>query len=72
MLKLHFDQAAISRSTSREEWYKLWRWKRVVEKQLARSIEERIRLLQVYGTDMPEYMRKDMIEELINPPLLVR
>lgn len=66
---LIFNPARLSRSINRKGWKEIWRWKRVTEKQLAKSIEEQIWLLVAYGTTMPEYMRKDMIDVIVNPPI---
>lgn len=68
---LVFNPSRLSRSINRKEWKEIWRWKRVTEKQLAKSVEEQIGLLVAYGTTMPEYMRKDMIDVIVNPPLLM-
>lgn len=68
---LVFNPERLSRSINRKEWKDIWRWKRVTEKQLAKSISEQIQLLGAYGTTMPEYMRKDMIDRLIHPPVCI-
>lgn len=68
---LVFNPSRLSRSITRKEWNEIWRWKRVTEKQLKKSIEEQIGLLVAYGTTMPEYVRKDMIDVVVNPPLLI-
>lgn len=68
---LVFNPERLSRSINRKEWKEIWRWKRVTEKQLAKSVEEQIGLLVAYGTTMPEYMRKDMIDVIVNPPLCI-
>lgn len=68
---LVFNPERLSRSINRKEWKEIWRWKRVTEKQLAKSISEKIQLLATYGTTMPEYMRKDMVDVIVNPPVLM-
>lgn len=68
---LVFNPERLSRSINRKEWKEIWRWKRVTEKQLKRSIEEQIGLLVAYGSTMPQYIRKDMVDVVVNPPLLV-
>lgn len=64
---LVFNPEHLSRSINRKEWKEMWRWKRVTEKQLKKSIEEQFGLLVAYGTTM----RKDMIDVITNPPLLM-
>lgn len=68
---LVFNPSRLSRSITRKEWKEIWRWKRVTERQLAKSISEQIQLLATYGTTMPEYMRKDMIDAIVNPPVCI-
>lgn len=68
---LVFNPSRLSRSITRKEWNEIWRWKRVTERQLARSISEQMQLLGAYGTTMPEYMRKDMIDTIVNPPVCI-
>lgn len=44
----------LSRTITRKEWKKVWRWKRVTEKVLKRELQKRMDNLSVYGTTHPE------------------
>lgn len=71
MLRLSFNPTKIPRTISKEEWYEIWRWKRVTEKRLSEQIETDIINFTVYGSTWPEEMRQDYMDQLTNPPLLV-
>lgn len=71
MLKLFFNPSMIPRTILRKEWYDIWRWKRTVEKQLAKDAEEARNNLITYGNTMPKYIKDDLINKMINPPLLL-
>lgn len=68
---LVFNPERLSRSINRKEWKEIWRWKRVTERQLKKSLGEQIGLLVAYGTTMPEHMRKYMVDVVVNPSLLM-
>lgn len=68
---LVFNPSRLSRSITRKEWKDIWRWKRVTEKQLKKSVEEQIGLLIAYGATMPDGLRRDIIDVVTNPPLLI-
>lgn len=42
------------RNTNREEWKKIWRWKRLTEKAMNDDLEERIFNTMMYGNSHPE------------------
>ena len=72
-LALYFNSSKFPRTTTRKEWTKIWRWKRITEKVLAKEMEarreelaDRITNLSLYGTTHPEIW-----DSFINPPLLV-
>lgn len=70
-MMLVFNPERLSRSITRDEWRDIWRWKRVTEKQLRKSVEEQIGLLVAYGNNMPQKIRRDIIDVVVNPPLLM-
>lgn len=70
-LRLLFNPSSIPRTTTREEWHEMWRWKREAEKIIRAELDERTRNLAIYGTTHPE-IYKTVLDELVNPPLLVR
>jgi hypothetical protein len=49
----------------------MWRWKRVTEKKLKEEVEKQFNFLRTYGTTMPDYQKKDLLDKLINPPLVL-
>lgn len=69
-MELVFDYRRIPRSTTRAEWIEIWRWKRVTQHQLKRSLAEQIALL-VTHQNMPSTIRADMIDCIVNPPLVI-
>lgn len=68
---LVFNQASLPRTITKQQWKEIWRWKRVTEQRLKKSIEEQIALLSIYGTTMPKHIRNDMIDVIVNPPLMI-
>lgn len=71
MLRLSFNPAALPRTTTREQWRAIWRWKRETEKAFRREHDQRVQNLIAYGNTHPEIF-KSLADELINPPILVR
>ena len=71
MLSLYFIPAKFPRTIKRAEWYEIWRWKRVTQKRLIEELETQRLMLSVYGATMPDYVRRNIIDNMINPPLLV-
>lgn len=73
MVTLIFDRARIPRTTTREQWRAIWRWKRATEKELAKHEEEmrdRLQLLAAYGTTHPELL-SGYIDRMANPPVMI-
>lgn len=68
---LVFNPERLSRSITRKEWKDIWRWKRVTERTIKKSLAEQIVLLATYGTTMPVGMRREMIDVITNQPLLM-
>lgn len=68
---LVFNPERLSRSTTRQQWQEIWRWKRTTEQRLKRSLEEQIALLSIYGATMPYTIRNEKIDVIVNPPLLM-
>lgn len=60
---------SIPRSTKREAWEELWRWKRLQEQELAKMEKQKMKLLK--QNNLPAHIRNALIDELINPPLLM-
>lgn len=67
---LYFDITKIPRSTTRQEWREMWRWKREVEKKLKEELGRKISILQTV-TDLPSRVRENLMNEMIYPPLLL-
>lgn len=69
MITLIFRADAIPRTTTREQWREIHRWKRETEKKLREAAELRMRNLAAFGTTHPELLRGYM-DEIINPPVM--
>lgn len=72
-MKLYFVPAKFPRTTTREEWKKIWRWKRVTEQTFRHNEEEMIKYAHhavLYGTAWGQF-KDDIFTHLINPPLVV-
>lgn len=69
--RLMFVPEKIPRTTTREQWRKMWRWKREAESRLRADIERATRDLVIFD-ETRHKIGKDIAEGLINPPLLVR
>lgn len=70
-MNLVFNASSLSRSITRSEWKEIWRWKRLTERRLKKSVEEQIAMLVAFGTNMPKHVREDIVDLLINPPLMI-
>lgn len=70
-LALYFNLSKFPRSLGRDEWKEIWRWKRVTEKKLEAELEQQRFNLIAFGTTMPSYIKRDIIDQMINPPLLI-
>ncbi|SDL08463.1 hypothetical protein SAMN05428953_12682 [Mesorhizobium muleiense] len=70
MIHLLFNADAIPRTTTREQWREIDRWRRVTERTLRAERERQIASIITYGTSHPEIVR-DFIEKAINPPIMM-
>jgi hypothetical protein len=70
-LALYFNPSAFPRTIPRKEWKELWRWKRIIEKELAKAHEEMMYNLVVFGSTMPDHLREDILDRLTNPPIIM-
>lgn len=68
MTAYYFHMPDVPRTINREEWYKIWQEVRRRRKEVAAWNISRSNLLTI---ELPDYMRKDIIEHLINPPLIL-
>lgn len=71
MLQLYFYPQGFPRTIGRKEWKEIWRWRRIVQKKLIEELQRQTDNLIMYGDTLPRYMREDMYDKLINPPLLI-
>lgn len=71
MLSLYFNPSKFSRTITRKEWKEIYRWKRITEKKLIEVTQEQIQNLVTYGSTVPRYMKADIIDKIVNPPLLI-
>jgi hypothetical protein len=68
-MKLAFVSNKLPRTITKAEWKTLWRWKRVMEKELKKHEDvmiEAAKQMLIYGQ-----ARVRIIDDLINPPLMV-
>ena len=70
-MNLYFVPSKFPRTISRAEWREIWRWKRVVEKRLAEEMQKQSAALGAFGSVMLPEARSEMIDKIVNPPLLV-
>lgn len=70
-LQLYFVPSKVPRTITRKEWYDCWRWLRITRKKLAEQLEQERMMLSVYGTTMLPEAKRDLMEKMINPPLLL-
>jgi hypothetical protein len=72
-MRLVFQQHKIPRSTTRQEWSEIWRWKRVTVKSLAEAEKSKFRGLHdlyVAQPAMREMAMRGMMEQ-VNPPIMI-
>lgn len=70
-MKLYLDICKIPRTVTRAEWKEIHRWRRIVTRQLKKDVQHKMDMLAVYGTTMLPEMKEDLLNEMINPPLLL-
>lgn len=78
-MKLVFNQDRIPRTTTREQWRKIWRWKREIEKRLSAEEAEMIEQIKAATSELVLYgtatvhtrFINDTFDHLINPPIMV-
>lgn len=68
---LVFNPDKIPRTTTRQQWRKMWRWKRTTEKELRKRVDEAMNNFIVYGTTWTPEMRARYLDEVVNPPILL-
>lgn len=68
-MKLYFNLQGFPRTIGREEWRSIWQWKRLETQRLRFEEAEIIRALK--RTDIHPNIRTDLIDRIINPPLLI-
>lgn len=69
MIRLIFNSKAIPRTTTRDEWRKIYRWRRVTERELREAMQMKLENVAIYGTSHPEILR-DFIDRAVNPPVM--
>lgn len=70
MIQLLFQQGAIPRTTTREEWRKIDRWRRETTKRLRADAEQGLATALTLGVSHPGIM-EDYINRAVNPPVLI-
>lgn len=68
-MKYYFDPTKIPRSVEKTEWKQIWRSKRMIVKRLAEQENEMRNRLR--DKTLPNYVRKDIMDELVYPPLML-
>lgn len=65
---LVFNHEAIPRTTTREQWREIDRWRRTTQKRLRFLAQERAKNLATLGITDLEY-RTRLANEIVNPPV---
>lgn len=68
-MKLLFRKGLIPRTTTRQSWKEIWRWKRKTERTLSEMEEKTI--AQLRDEELPDKARQAIIDSVINPPVLI-
>jgi hypothetical protein len=70
MIQLLFNADAIPRSTTREQWREIDRWRRVTVRTLRDKMDRQLANAIAYGTSHPELLG-DFIDRAVNPPIMI-
>lgn len=79
-MQLLFDQTRVPRSTTRNQWREMDRWRRVTERKLAVEVERKCDTLRKMTeqfvatgstTVLLQRVQDDIIQHLVFPPLLL-
>lgn len=70
-LQLYFVPTLLPRTISRKEWYDLWRWKRVMQQELTVAAWRETAFFREYGHTLTPEQRRDMLDRMVNPPILL-
>ncbi len=68
---LYFDITKIPRTTTRAQWRKMDRWRRLTKQRLSEARRRALDNLVAFGSTMPARLREGIIDEMVNPPLLL-
>jgi hypothetical protein len=68
-MQVLFHLQSFPRNLTKIEWKEIWRWKRLAVKRCLDADREKIALLQDHR--LPKHIKRDLIEELTYPPILV-
>jgi hypothetical protein len=71
MLKLYFDPTRLPRTMTKQEWKEADRWCRVTRKQLEQAAQEQINNLITFGSTMPNYIKRDIMDKMIYPSVVL-
>jgi hypothetical protein len=68
-MQVYFVPQLLPRTWTRAQWYKAWQWVRVARGAMKQHEENRTKWLR--DPDLDPKLRQDLIEEMVNPPLLI-
>jgi len=71
MIQLSFNLRSFPRTIGRKEWREIWRWKRCTEKELAIHAKRQMEDFVTFGSTMPATTRADIMNKMVNPPILM-
>lgn len=71
MIQFYFVPSKLPRTWTKTQWKEAYRWVRVTRKELNKQAEKQMADFAAFGTTMPERMREDYMNNMINPPLLL-
>lgn len=72
---LHFNSDKIPRTTTREQWYTIYRYKRQMERVCKKILDDNIEAVRRSASNLATYGTAvytiELLDHLINPPMLV-
>lgn len=71
MVSLYWNPSKVPRTLTREQWKECYRWVRITRKRLREELQKQQQFLATYGTTMPQIIKNDILDKMVNPPLLL-
>lgn len=71
MIKLAFCSQQFPRTTTRQEWKTIDRWRRITEKELAKHNDVYMSFIDDVLTFGSATMRHNYLDKVVNPPIMI-